>query len=52
LIKREEKGPRRAGDPAVLLADAAKAQKELHWQPKYPSLEQMVHDAWFGYKSV
>ena len=47
-----KKGPRRAGDPAVLLADAAKARKELHWQPKYPSLEQMVHDAWLGYKET
>jgi len=45
-----QKGPKREGDPAILLADARKAQKELGWYPRYPSLEQMVHDAWLGYQ--
>lgn len=34
--------PRRAGDPAVLIADASKAKKELGWSPKYPDLDSMV----------
>lgn len=37
---------RRLGDPAVLVADAEKARKCLGWQPKYPSLEQMILHAW------
>jgi UDP-glucose 4-epimerase len=39
-------GPRRAGDPAVLVASAEKAKKELGWQPRYGSLEQIIASAW------
>jgi len=39
-------GPRRRGDPAVLLASSEKAKKELNWRPVYPDLETMVHHAW------
>lgn len=39
-------GTRRAGDPARLVASAKKIQKELGWQPQYPSLEAMVATAW------
>ena len=35
--------PRRAGDPAVLIADIAKAQRVLSWQPTR-NLEAMVSD--------
>ncbi|WP_068470048.1 UDP-glucose 4-epimerase GalE [Candidatus Protochlamydia phocaeensis] len=38
-------GARRPGDPAVLLADPAKAMSELNWHPRY-SLEQMIEHAW------
>ncbi|MDX9702122.1 MAG: UDP-glucose 4-epimerase GalE [Candidatus Auribacterota bacterium] len=38
--------PRRAGDPARLVASSEKAQKELGWKPLYPSLEDMVGTAW------
>jgi UDP-glucose 4-epimerase len=38
--------PRRPGDPPKLVASAAKAIRELGWKPKYPSLEQIVSDAW------
>ena len=38
--------PRRPGDPPKLVASAAKAIRELGWKPKYPSLEQIVADAW------
>jgi UDP-glucose 4-epimerase len=37
---------RRAGDPAVLVADAAKAKRELNWQPKFPKLEDIIKHAW------
>ena len=37
---------RRAGDPAILTANATKAKKELGWQPKWTDLEQIVQTAW------
>jgi UDP-glucose 4-epimerase len=37
---------RRAGDPPVLTADAAKAIKELGWKIQYPKLEEIVETAW------
>jgi UDP-glucose 4-epimerase len=36
---------RRAGDPAVLIADIAKAEKVLGWKPER-DIENMVSDAW------
>jgi UDP-glucose 4-epimerase len=38
--------PRRAGDPAVLVADATLAKKELNWQPKFADLKDIVKTAW------
>jgi UDP-glucose 4-epimerase len=38
--------PRRAGDPAVLVASADKAKQELGWNPKYPQLETILEHAW------
>ena len=38
--------PRRAGDPAVLYAAAHKAQAELHWSPRFPTLDAIVDTAW------
>lgn len=43
---RVEGAPRRAGDPARLVADAAKARQVLGWTPRYPDLERIVQDAW------
>lgn len=40
------KCPRRAGDPAVLLADASRAQQELGWQPQYSDLATIIKHAW------
>jgi UDP-glucose 4-epimerase len=37
---------RRAGDPPVLTADAAKAIKELGWKIQYPKLEKIIETAW------
>lgn len=39
-------GERRAGDPAVLVADAQKAKKELSWRPIFDDLETIVRHAW------
>lgn len=38
--------PRRPGDPAVLIADAAQANQFLHWTPHYMDLETMIATAW------
>ena len=38
--------PRRAGDPARLVADARRARSELGWEPKYAGLETIVAHAW------
>ena len=37
---------RRIGDPPVLVASSRRARRELGWQPKDSSLEQMLADAW------
>ena len=39
-------GPRRAGDPPVLVADASLAQRALGWRPRRPRLHDIVADAW------
>jgi UDP-glucose 4-epimerase len=39
-------GPRRAGDPPVLVARATRAAELLDWRPAHPSLEAMVGSAW------
>jgi UDP-glucose 4-epimerase len=38
--------PRRAGDPAVLVASSEKAMLELGWRPKYTELDEIVRTAW------
>lgn len=38
--------PRRAGDPAVLVADASRARDILGWQATHSDLDQIVRDAW------
>ncbi|MBC7221572.1 UDP-glucose 4-epimerase GalE [Candidatus Bipolaricaulota bacterium] len=38
--------PRRPGDPAILVADPTRAQKDLGWRPKYTALEPIVETAW------
>jgi UDP-glucose 4-epimerase len=39
-------GPRRAGDPATLVASNEKARSVLGWTPEKPDLETMIEDAW------
>jgi len=38
--------PRRAGDPAILVASSEKVRAELGWQPQYPELDSIVRSAW------
>ncbi|CAM3926970.1 UDP-glucose 4-epimerase GalE [Alkalicoccus chagannorensis] len=42
----KEKAPRRAGDPAVLVASSKKAADVLGWQPQHHRLEDIIRDAW------
>ena len=43
--------PRRAGDPAQLVASSEKAKKVLGWKPKYDDLETIVASAWAWHRS-
>jgi UDP-glucose 4-epimerase len=38
--------PRRAGDPAVLIASSERARKELGWSPRRDKLEDIVTSSW------
>ena len=38
--------PRRAGDPAVLIASSEKIRSELGWQPQFQDLEVIIQSAW------
>jgi UDP-glucose 4-epimerase len=46
-----KEGPRRAGDPAELVACADKAQRELGWRPKYAELRPIIETAWNWHKN-
>lgn len=39
-------GPRRPGDPAMLVASSDKIRRDLGWKPEHPDLEDIVHSAW------
>ncbi len=39
-------GPRRAGDPAVLVAASDALRRETGWQPRFPALDDIVRTAW------
>lgn len=38
--------PRRAGDPATLIAASGKITGELGWKPRFPELEDIIASAW------
>ena len=42
----QEFGPRRAGDPAVLLADPRRAASVLGFAPEYTQIDRTVETAW------
>ena len=39
-------GPRRAGDPAALVASSGLARRDLGWEPRRSDLPTMLGDAW------
>lgn len=39
-------GPRRKGDPAILVADASRARGLLRWEPRLTAIEDIVATAW------
>ena len=43
--------PRRAGDPAVLVASSAKFQADFGWQPRYSDLDNILRTAWDWHRS-
>jgi UDP-glucose 4-epimerase len=42
--------PRRAGDPAVLVASSEKAIRELGWTPHYTQLDDILRTAWIWHQ--
>lgn len=42
---------RRDGDPAILVADATQANKQLHWQPQYTTINDIIVSAWRWHKN-
>jgi UDP-glucose 4-epimerase len=43
---RADVGPRRAGDPAVLVAASDKIRKELGWVSQFPHVREIIESAW------
>ena len=41
-----EEAPRRAGDPAILIAGSAKIREVTGWQPRHSEVENIIADAW------
>jgi UDP-glucose 4-epimerase len=41
-----ERAPRRAGDPAILVASTERARRRLGWEPAHRTLEEIVATAW------
>jgi UDP-glucose-4-epimerase GalE len=46
-----KEGPRRAGDPPTLVADASKIRHELGWSARYDTLRAILETAWKWHKS-
>lgn len=43
--------PRRAGDPAQLIASSEKARTILGWKPEHADLEEIIETAWIWHKN-
>ena len=48
---RADVGPRRAGDPAVLVAASDKIRKELGWVSQFPRVQEIIESAWRWHKA-
>jgi UDP-glucose 4-epimerase len=46
-----KEGPRRPGDPPVLVASSEKIQRELGWKPHYTDIRPIIETAWKWHKS-
>ena len=46
-----EIGPRRPGDPAVLIASSDRIRHELGWKPRFPDLRDIIQSAWKWHKA-
>lgn len=44
-------GPRRAGDPSILIASSDKARQVLGWHPAHTSVTKIITDAWNWHSS-
>jgi UDP-glucose 4-epimerase len=44
-------GPRRPGDPAVLIASSDRIRRELGWKPQYSNLADIIGSAWRWHQS-
>ena len=48
---RADVGPRRAGDPAVLVAASDRIRKELGWVSQFPRVREIIESAWQWHKA-
>jgi UDP-glucose 4-epimerase len=46
-----EGAPRRAGDPATLIASSEAIRRDLGWEPQHPDLRSIVESAWRWHKA-
>ncbi len=46
-----QEGPRRAGDPPRLVADAARIRTKLGWQARWTDIEKVIASAWKWHQS-
>lgn len=44
-------GPRRAGDPDILIANSDKARDVLGWAPKYDNVQDIIKTAWHWHQN-
>jgi UDP-glucose 4-epimerase len=45
-------GPKRDGDPAMLVASASKFKKDTGWKPENSTIDNIVRSAWSWYNSL
>lgn len=45
-------GPRRGGDPDILVADSTKAREILGWKPEHEDIEDIISSAWKWHKNT
>ncbi len=45
-----EVGPRRSGDPAVLIASSERIKRELGWKPRFEDLSEIIETAWVWHR--